>query len=280
MIVVIATTATDVPSVQARLDEMGVACSSVVAASDGRRLVLAKVSDEGEAEGLAVTLRAENVMAMARPDDGPRLDAWRRHTAPITFGPRLSICCAWSEHDRRGLTNLVELGPGGFGNGDHPSTRLLLAVLIARIAGGERVLDVGCGSGVLGLAALRLGADRVVAVDIDPRALEATRRNAALNAMDERVEATLAPLRDLPAPFDVVVANVGRAALVDLAPQLVRLVAADGWLAVSGISASQTSQVAEFLRPLVERERRVSGEWAAAVLGPVDREAAAANAIV
>jgi ribosomal protein L11 methyltransferase len=280
VIVVIATNDTEMAGVAERLRELSVPVAGVVSVSDVRRLVLARVIDEGAAERLAVTLRAENLMAVARPDGGPRLHEWRRHTAPITFGPRLSICVAWSEHDRRELTNLVELGPGGFGNGDHPSTRLLLEALLARVAGGEFVLDVGCGSGVLGLAALRLGAREVVALDVDASAVEAARRNAGLNGMDQRVEAMLAPLGDLPEPFDVVVANVGRAALVDLAPQLVRLVAPNGWLAVSGFFASQPTQVAEFLRPLVERERHVSGEWAAVVLGPVDNEPAAPNAIV
>ena len=77
----------------------------------------------------------------------------------------------------------IELGLGGFGNGSHPTTRMLVDELIERICGSERVLDVGCGSGVLGLCALRLGAAQVVAVDIKPEAVEATRRNAALNGL-------------------------------------------------------------------------------------------------
>jgi ribosomal protein L11 methyltransferase len=116
-----------------------------------------------------------------------------------------------------------------------------------------------------------------MAVDVDASAIEATRRNAALNGMDQHLQATLGPLRDIGAPFDVVVANVGRAAVVELAPELVRLVAADGWLAVSGISAAQAPQIVEFLTPLVESHRRVSGEWAAVTLA---REVPAPNAIV
>ena len=116
---------------------------------------------------------------------------------------------------------MVELGVGGFGSGEHPSTRLVLEQLVARINGGERVLDVGCGSGVLGLCALRLGASCVVATDLKPDAIDATRRNAALNGMERQVEATRAPLAEIEDDFDVVVANVGRAALVELAPELV-----------------------------------------------------------
>ena len=224
------------------------------------------VDDESEAQRLAAALRDEGVLAVIRPDGGARLDAWMRHTRPITFGERLSVCFAWSEHDRGDLPGVIELGLGGFGNGEHPSTRLIVEELLGRIRGGERVLDVGCGSGVLGLCALGLGAGRVVAVDLKPDAVEATRRNAALNGMDGRVEATDAVLGEIDGTFDVVLANIGRAAVVELAPELVQRVAPGGWLAVSGISSSQCSLVAGFLRPLVELERRTSGEWSVVVV--------------
>jgi ribosomal protein L11 methyltransferase len=271
VMIVVATTEDDVAGVRARLGELGVHSVRVVAPSDARRLVLAAVDDEWDAERLATTLRAEGKLAVTRPDGGARLEAWMRHTRPITFGERLSVCFVWSEHDRGDLSRLIELGPGGFGNGEHPSTRLLVEELLGRIKGGERVLDVGCGSGVLGLCAVGLGASRVVAVDTQADAIEATRRNAGLNGVDRRMEATLAPLGEIEDAFDVVVANVGRAALVELAPQLVHLVAPGGWLAVSGISPSQCSLVAGFLGPLVELERRTSGEWSSLVLAPRDR---------
>ncbi len=265
-VIVVVATREEVAGVRARLGELGVRASRVVAPSDTRRLVLATVDDEWEAERLTVALRAEGRLAVTRPDGGPRLVEWMRYTLPITFGERLSVCFAWSEHDRSDLAGLIELGTGGFGNGQHPSTRLLIEQLMGRIKGGERVLDVGCGSGVLGLCALRLGASRVVAVDIKAAAVEATRRNAALNEMDQRVEANFAPLGEIEGAFDVVVANIGRAGIVELAPELIRLVSPGGWLAGSGISPSQCSLVAEFLRPLVELERRTSGEWSALVV--------------
>ena len=271
VVIVVVATREEVQGVRARLGELGVRSMRVVAPSDARRLVLAAVDDEWVAERLAATLRAEGALAVTRPDGGPRLEGWMRHTLPITFGERLSVSFAWSEHDRADMSGLIELGSGGFGSGQHLSTRLLVEQLVGRIRRGERVLDVGCGSGVLGLCALGLGASSLVAVDIKAEAVEATRRNASLNGMDQRVEATLAPVGEIDGCFDVVVANVGRAAIVELAPELVRLVAPGGWLAVSGISPSQCSLVGGFLRPLMELERQTSGDWSALVVGHRDQ---------
>lgn len=264
--IVVATSEDEVAVVRNHLDQLRVRVVRIVAASDSRLLLLGAV-DEGQAEPIAVMLRAAGVMAVVRPVGGPSLEAWMRHTRPVRFGDRLSVCFAWSEHHRAGLSGLIELGPGGFGNGEHPATRLLVELLLERLGGGERVLDVGCGSGVLGLCAIRLGADHVLAVDIKEDAVSATRRNASLNGMGDRMEAVLTPLGQIDAVFDVVVANIGRGAVVELAPELVRLVAPGGWLALSGISPPQCAQVTGFLRPLVESQRRTSGEWSALVVG-------------
>ncbi len=225
-VIVVVATCAEVAGVRARLGELGVHAVRVVAPSDARRLVLAAVDDEWEAERLVAALRAEGRLALIRPDSGPRLEGWMQYTLPITFGERLSLCFAWSEHDRTHLPGLIELGLGGFGNGQHPSTRLLIEQLLGRITGGERVLDVGCGSGVLGFSALELGASHLVAVDVKPDAIDATRRNAVLNGMDQQVEARFAPLGDIDGAFDVVVANIGRAAIVELAAELVQRVLA------------------------------------------------------
>jgi len=259
--------------VRARLGELGMGAADVVAPTEVRRLVLAAVADEMVGQRVVTRLRAEGEHAVMRPDGGVRLDAWRRHTRPVMIAERLTVCFAWSEHDRRDLAQVVELDPGGgFGTVEHPATRLLVEALAQRIVGGERVLDVGCGSGVLGLCALRLGASTMVGVDIDPHAIESTLRNAALNGLEQRTEATAAPLREIQGVFDVVVANIGRAGLVELAPELVRRVSPGGWLAVSGFSPPQCAPVAEYLAPLEVLERRECGEWSALLLGdrPVD----------
>jgi ribosomal protein L11 methyltransferase len=267
VIVVLATTEDELHGVRAHLRELGVTETEVVAPSDARRLLLVPVDDQSDGTRLVARLRAEGHLAVIRPVGGAQLGAWTRHTRPIAIGERLTLCFVWSEHDRRGLSNVVEFDPGGgFGTGEHPATRLVLEQLAARITGGERVLDVGCGSGVLGLCAVRLGASSMVGVDIQASAIEATRRNAALNGFDRRVVARLDPLGAIEGSFDVVVANVGRATLVELAPDLIERVSPSGWLAVSGISPTQCSLVAASLRPLQVLERRTSEEWSALVL--------------
>jgi len=276
VIVVVATSERELPRVRVRLAELGVGTGDVVAPSDARRLVLVSVDDEVEAQRLVARLRAEGQLAVMRPAAGARLEAWRRHTRPVTIAGRLSVCFAWSEHDRRDLAGVVELDPGGgFGTGEHPATRLLVKALASRITGSERVLDVGCGSGVLGLCALRLGASTVVGVDIDPHAIEATRRNARLNGFAQLVEATSSPLGEITGVFDVVVANIGRAGIVELAAELVGRVSPCGWLGVSGFAPAQCSLVAGLLSPLQVLDRRECGEWSALVLA--DRTARGAT---
>lgn len=267
--IAVATTGDELAGVCDRLRALGVDSIDVAAPGRARRVVLASVDEEGRAAALVASLRTDGVMAVSRPPGGAALRRWLQDAAPVTFDERITVCRAWSEHDRRGLAGLVELGPGGFGDGRHPTTAQIIEELVDRIGGGERVLDVGCGSGVLGLCALRLGAAGVVAVDIDAEAAEAARRNAAINGMGARMEATLTPLSGIEGSFDVVVANIARAGIVELAPELVPRLSPDGWLAVGGISPSQCSQVAGFLRPLAEVARRTSGEWATLVLSPV-----------
>jgi len=267
VIVVLATTEDELPAARERLRELGVTGAEVVAPSDARLLLLSPIEDESEGARLVARLRAQGQVAVLRPAEGTQLVAWTRHTRPIAIGQRLTLCFAWSEHDRRGLSNVVELDPGGgFGTGKHPSTRLLLEELEARVTGGERVLDVGCGSGVLGLCALRLGASTAVAVDIEASAIEATRSNAALNGFGRRMEARLEPLGAIEGAFDIVVANIGWATLVELAPELIERVSPSGWLAVSGISSAHCSLAAASLRSLHVLECRTFDEWLALVL--------------
>jgi ribosomal protein L11 methyltransferase len=264
---VLATTAHELDGAKARLGELGLAVTAVTAPSPARRLLSAPVDDGSGGARLVAILRSECHRAVLRPASGPQAHAWSRHTEPILIGQRLTVCFAWSEHDRGHLPNVVELDPGGgFGSGGHPSTRLLLQELATRIGGGERILDVGCGSGVLGLSALALGASSAVGTDIDAAAVEATRANAVLNGLERRMEATVAPLVEIAGTFDVVVANLGRGTLLDLGSDLAARLSPRGWLAVSGFSPTQCSLVSTSLGPLEVLDQRTCGEWSALVM--------------
>jgi ribosomal protein L11 methyltransferase len=153
---------------------------------------------------------------------------------------RLWVGPTWREPPA-GRKACVQLDPGlAFGTGSHASTRLILKFLDAHLLGGETVLDYGCGSGILAIAAAKLGAARVEAVDIDPLALETSRANAALNGLALRAELPDA-LGD--SRYDIVMANILSQPLMILAPALAARVAPGGRLVLSGILDSQADDV-------------------------------------
>ncbi len=165
---------------------------------------------------------------------------------PIPISPRLWIVPTWHEAPDSSALNL-KLDPGlAFGTGSHPTTRLCLRWLDANLRGGEKLLDYGCGSGILAIAAVKLGAREVEGVDIDPQAVSASRDNAALN----EVEAHFGLPGELAAgDYDIVVANILTNPLKAMAPLLAGRVRAGGTLVLSGILAEQAEDVMTVYRP-------------------------------
>lgn len=169
--------------------------------------------------------------------------SWMDGFQPMRFGQRLWIVPSWHAAPQPDAVNLL-LDPGlAFGTGTHPTTALCLEWLDSQNLDNCSVLDFGCGSGILAIAALLLGAPQAAGTDIDPQALEASRDNASRNGIDPARFPVYLPA-DLPQqPAEVVVANILAGPLVSLAPQITALVKGGGRLALSGILAEQAEEV-------------------------------------
>ena len=200
---------------------------------------------------------------------------WRENFPPLPIG-RFLIVPSWEDApDSEAI--VIELDPGlAFGTGQHPTTRMCLELLGELPLKGQGLLDVGCGSGILGIAAAKLGA-RVVASDLDEWCIAATRENAAKNNVEIEVH-LVAGLDWVAEPFPFVVANLMSDLLIRLAPDLARVTQENGVLLVSGISAPRAAEVEDALKSagfVTQVARQTEGEtreegwtekWAAFVL--------------
>jgi ribosomal protein L11 methyltransferase len=191
---------------------------------------------------------------------------WLKDFRPMRFGQRLWICPGGQRPQLDEATAapcLIELDPGlAFGTGTHPTTALCLEWLDSAPLQGKLVVDYGCGSGVLAIAALKLGAAAAVAIDIDPQALIATRENAARNQVAERLTVAL-PDEAPPGRTEILLANILAEPLLELAPSFAERVAPGGSVVLSGILRRQEAPVATRyaawfdMRPAIVRD-----DWA------------------
>lgn len=195
---------------------------------------------------------------------------WMDNFHPMKFGKRLWICPSWREIPEPDAVNVM-LDPGlAFGTGTHPTTALCLEWLDSLDLEGKTVIDFGCGSGILAIAALKLGAKSAVGIDIDPQAILASRNNAEANGVADRLQLFLSDDKPTDLKADVVVANILAGPLKELYPIISQLPKAQGNLGLSGILASQAQSVCEAyaqtfeLEPVVEREEwcRITGKLA------------------
>lgn len=196
--------------------------------------------------------------------------AWKAYFPVLRVGRRIVIRPTWRRHRREAEDVVIAMDPGmAFGTGLHPTTRLCLAALEpladdGRLTG-SRVLDVGCGSGILAIAALRLGAASALGVDTDPIAIESTDANARRNGLVRRTRARLGSLPSGEPPFDVVLANLIAGVLVRLAPMLRDELTSGGTILASGIFIDREAEVRAAFEAagLVVSHRLVEGDWVA-----------------
>ena len=184
---------------------------------------------------------------------------WLRDFGPMRFGRRLWICPSGSDvTDAEAV--VVHLDPGlAFGTGTHPTTALCLEWLDGLALRGKAILDYGCGSGVLAIAALKLGCERALAMDIDPQAVIATRRNAADNGVAGRLQVLGSPAA-ISGRFEVVVANILAGPLVEFADSITSTLADRGMLALSGVLCEQATDVMAAYAPWIEFDEPVFRE--------------------
>jgi ribosomal protein L11 methyltransferase len=176
---------------------------------------------------------------------------WLKDFGPMRFGRRLWVCPTGSRPEQPDAV-VVRLDPGlAFGTGSHATTAMCLEWLDSLDLAGKSLLDYGCGSGVLAIAALKLGCERAHAMDIDPQAVLATRLNAAENGVQERLGVS-GSADGIEGDFDVVVANILAGPLAELAADIAGHVRHDGQLGLSGILSEQAEEVREAYSPWVD----------------------------
>ena len=241
--------------------QAGPSAVSEVPAGAGRVRLLADVADVG-------LVSARWAPRVIEPDSAAHLDAWRAWAVPLRVGRRLLLQPAWIASEAPAPDAVVvRLEPGRtFGSGSHPSTRLCLEVLEDELAAGDAVLDVGCGSGVLSVAAGLLGAGSVLAVDIDPEAVGVTGQNARANGVDSCVHAATTSISEVEGTFDVVIANIGVRVLVELAGPIRARVAPGGLLVLAGLLDHQVDEVLAAYSGCDEVSRRSLEGWGVPLL--------------
>lgn len=230
----------------------------------GRARNIVELDASGEASKTVAGLRSQGFAAVAGPP-GPGYEVvWARRNGPTWYRTGCCVCFPWSPFNRGEAEVMIELDPGsGFGSGHHPTTVLMLRWVAGAELRGASVLDVGCGTGVLGIAAVMAGAERVAAIDTAVAAVTATRANVERNGVGHRFELLDADLASIDDRYDVVLANMHAPVLIDLAPHLRSVARPGASIVLSGLSPAQPSMVAAAMRPLRTVGRSELDDWVA-----------------
>lgn len=172
-------------------------------------------------------------------------NSWKKYFKSTEIGRRLCICPSWEQYNNKENRKVLKIDPGAaFGTGTHATTAMCLALLDQFITPNQTVLDIGCGSGILSIAAVLLGAERATGIDIDPVAVKVARENAALNGLSEKTEFLVDNLNEkITSRYSVVCANIVADVIMALAPDVPGLLAPGGRFLCSGIIDSRAEEV-------------------------------------
>lgn len=235
--------------------------STLSKSDDDGVLLVASFPDEDSAHRALARLEHPATFEVVVGDEWK--DAWREFFHVQEIGTRLVLRPSWREADAGPGQVVLTIDPGAaFGSGIHETTRLVLAEVEARVKGGESILDVGCGSGILSVAALLLGAASARANDVDPLAVTATEENASSNGV--QVEVSLDPIDAIEGQYDLVLANIQAPILIDMAASLVARTKST--LVLSGVLDFQVDDVVAAFEGMRVESIRAEGEWRAIVL--------------
>lgn len=198
-------------------------------------------------------------------------ESWKEHFHALRVGTRTMIVPTWRTYEPLDDDIVISLDPGmAFGTGHHPTTRMCLELVEQRVQPNDRVLDLGCGSGILSIAAAKLGASKVLGLEIDPIAASVAERNVRENGVQDTVttdEASLPHPQAEANGYDLLVANVSAKVITELAEHIVRVVRSGGTLIFSGILDKQQAEVVERMVALGVQfdEGLTDADWVALV---------------
>lgn len=206
-------------------------------------------------------------VSLSEMDDANWHERWKEFYRPVRVGRRLMVRPAWDNEGEESELLIIHMDPGmAFGCGTHPTTTMCMRLLEDILSGGESVLDVGTGSGILAITAAKLGAIKVLAVDSDSVAVRSAKGNVSLNGLDQVIEVREGNLLDgIESPADVIVANIVADVILKLLPPALRLLRPGGKLIASGIISHRREEVARALEEagLAIRAALDQGEWTA-----------------
>ena len=194
---------------------------------------------------------------------------WKQYFHPIRVGRKLVICPTWQEHASLRDDVIIFLDPGmAFGTGHHPTTRMCMELLEDTIVGGEKIIDLGCGSGILSVTAVKLGALSSIGFEIESNASKVAKENCVLNGVDESVEvfnSTLPDYRYSEGDFDLALANISAKVIIELADHLTKGLRSGGKLILSGVLENALEDVRDVFEPLgvVFEKVMTDSDWTA-----------------
>lgn len=234
-----------------------------ISEEDNPSEALSYLSERLTAEGIAHHIDSSTIKETDWAEN------WKKYFKPIEIGNRLAVCPSWEHYDNKQGRTVLSIDPGAaFGTGTHDTTKLCLTALDSIITGGEKLLDIGCGSGILAISSVILGTSSAVGVDIDAMAVRVATENAALNGVSDKTEFICGDLTEkISGKYDIICANIVADVIISLCKNVTDYMADGGLFICSGIVDIREQDVTAAIDRcgLKIIDRKTSGGWVALV---------------